>query len=109
MLERVIHGGHDSCVQDVKGYHMKEELDLLCGFPGALSPSVSLENMIETGISTIFHPVCRLGFRVRESVFYLVILQIGLGQACWIFNINWWGRERTRGLGGAEGWGNGPD
>lgn len=75
---------YDSCVQDVKGCHMKEELDLLCGFSGALSPSVPHENMTERGIRVIFLPICTLEFRARESTSYLVILQIGVGQACWI-------------------------
>lgn len=57
MPEKVVHGGHDICVQDVKGCHRKEELDLLCGFPGALSSGAPQENRIERGICTIFLPI----------------------------------------------------
>lgn len=110
MLEDKVQGGHETCVQDVKGYYMKEELDLLYGLPEHSVLVFHKGIMIEREISMIFLPICRLGFRARQRTFYWIILRISSRQGHWILiNIGWRGRERIRALGGAGGWGYRPD
>lgn len=58
----MVQGGHERCLQDVKGCHMLMELNLLCGLPRALGTSVPQGHMVERGISMIFLPICRHGF-----------------------------------------------